>query len=53
MSSSPEAGGRSATRARRSWVLIRLPLWPSAIEPSAVGRNVGWAFFQMLEPVVE
>ena len=36
-----------------SWVLIRLPLWPSAIEPSAVGRNVGWALCQVLAPVVE
>jgi hypothetical protein len=26
--------------ARSSWVLIRLPLWPSAIEPSSVGGGV-------------
>ena len=32
---------------------MRLPLWPSAIEPSAVGRNVGCAFCQVLAPVVE
>ena len=38
---------------RSSWVLIRLPLWPSAMEPSAVGRNVGCAFCQVLAPVVE
>ena len=37
----------SATASRSSWVLIRLPLWPSAIEPSAVGRKVGWAFCQV------
>ena len=51
------AGGGRARPARwgarrpspgSSWVLIRLPLWPSAIEPSAVGRKVGWAFFQVL-----
>ena len=43
----------SATSSPSSWVLIRLPLWPSAIEPSSVGRNVGWAFCQVLAPVVE
>ena len=36
-----------------SWVLIRLPLWPSAIEPSWLARNVGCAFCQVLAPVVE
>ena len=36
-----------------SRVLVRLPLWPRAMEPVAVGRNVGWAFSQMLAPVVE
>ena len=34
-------------------VLVRLPLWPSAIDPAAVGRNVGWALCQALAPVVE
>ena len=53
MSSSPGSLGRSATSWARSWVLIRLPLWPSAIEPSAVGRNVGCALCQVLAPVVE
>jgi hypothetical protein len=27
-------------------VLVRLPLWPSAIEPPAVALKVGWAFSQ-------
>ena len=45
--------GRSTTSFDELGVLIRLPLWPSAIEPSAVGRNVGWAFCQVLAPVVE
>ena len=45
--------GRSATSCGSSRVLVRLPLWPSAIEPSAVGRKVGWAFSQTLAPVVE
>jgi hypothetical protein len=35
-----------------SWVLVRLPLCASAIEPDAVDRNVGWAFAHTLEPVV-
>ena len=39
--------------AARSRVLVRLPLWASAIEPSAVGRKVGWALCQVLAPVVE
>ena len=51
--SSPSGSGRSSTICCSSWVLIRLPLWPSAIEPSAVGRNVGCAFCQVLAPVVE
>ena len=34
-------------------VLVRLPLWASAIAPAAVERNVGWAFSQTLAPVVE
>ena len=53
MSSSPGSLGRSATSCASSWVLIRLPLWPSASEPSAVGRNVGCALCQVLAPVVE
>ena len=53
MSSSSLALGSAATCDISSAVLIRLPLWPSAIDPSAVGRNVGWAFSQTLEPVVE
>jgi hypothetical protein len=32
---------------------MRLPLWPSAIDPSTVGRNVGWAFCHVEAPVVE
>jgi hypothetical protein len=33
--------------------LIRLPLWPRARLPEEVDRNVGWAFSQVVEPVVE
>ena len=43
----------SSTRLARSPVLVRLPLWPSAIEPSAVERKVGCALCQTLAPVVE
>ena len=44
----------AATSSRSSAVLTRLPLWPSAIPlPVAVVRNVGWAFSQVVEPVVE
>ena len=39
--------------AASSLVLVRLPLWPSAIEPVAVERNVGCALAHTLEPVVE
>ena len=46
------AAGRRPS-ACRSRVLVRLPLWASAIEPSAVGRKVGWALCQVLAPVVE
>jgi hypothetical protein len=54
MSSSPLARAARPTSSRSSAVLVRLPLWPSAIEPrSAVVRKVGWAFSQVLEPVVE
>ena len=45
-------GGRRPSR-RAAAVLTRLPLWPSAIEPCAVARNVGWAFSQTEAPVVE
>ena len=51
-SSSPSRGS-AATIAWSSRVLVRLPLWPSAIDPSAVGRKVGWALCQVLAPVVE
>ena len=51
--SSSVSTGRSATICWRSRVLVRLPLWASAIEPSAVGRKVGWALCQVLAPVVE
>ena len=42
--------GSASTIASSSWVLIRLPLWPSAMEPPWLARNVGCAFFQELEP---
>jgi hypothetical protein len=43
-----------ATSSRSSAVLTRLPLWPSAMPlPAAVVRNVGWAFSQVVDPVVE
>ena len=51
--SSSASAGRSATICWRSLVFVRLPLWASAMEPSAVGRNVGWALCQVLAPVVE
>ena len=44
---------RSATSSLSSAGLVRLPLWPSAIEPCAVARNVGWAFSHTEAPVVE
>ena len=44
----------SRARAASSVVLTRLPLWPSATPvPAAVLRNTGWAFSQVVEPVVE
>ena len=52
-SSSVARPGRSATICWSSRVLVRLPLWPSAMDPSAVGRKVGWALCQVLAPVVE
>src|SRR3954454_7442182 len=37
-----------------SAVLVRLPLWPSAIPPPwADGRYDGWAFSHVHDPVVE
>ncbi len=45
-----------ASRARRvrSVVLTRFPLCPNATPvPAAVLRNTGWAFSQVVEPVVE
>ena len=45
---------RRATSSRSSAVLTRLPLWPSAMPlPAAVVRKVGWAFSQVVDPVVE
>ena len=48
------AARSAATSSRSSAVLTRLPLWPSAMPlPAAVVRKVGWAFSQVVEPVVE
>ena len=47
---------RPSSRARpaSSVVLTRLPLCPSATPvPAAVLRNTGWAFSQVVDPVVE
>jgi hypothetical protein len=52
-SSSPLRCARPRTRSASSRVLVRLPLWASAMDPSAVGRNVGCALCQVLAPVVE
>ena len=52
----PRVPSRPASRARvaRSAALTRLPLWPSATPvPAAVLRNTGWAFSQVVEPLVE
>ena len=44
----------AVTSSRSSAVLTRLPLCPRAMPlPVAVVRNVGWAFSQVVEPVVE
>ena len=51
--SSSLSTGSSATIRCSSRVLVRLPLCPNAIAPSAVGRKVGWALCQVLAPVVE
>jgi len=43
-----------AASSRSSAVFTRLPLWPSTRPlPVSVVRNVGWAFSQVVEPVVE
>ncbi len=49
----PSFLGRSATISASCAVFTRLPLWPSAIEPWAVARNVGCAFSHTEAPVVE
>ena len=53
---SVEAGSRDRpprSCSRSSRVLTRLPLWPMAIERLGPWRYVGWAFSQIVEPVVE
>ncbi len=49
----PSLRGRSATISASWAVLTRFPLWPRAIEPCAVARNVGCAFSHTEAPVVE
>ncbi len=49
----PFSFGSAATISASSTVLTRLPLWPRAIDPCAVARNVGWAFSHTEAPVVE
>ena len=51
-----EAGSRP--RPPLSWpsssrVFTRFPLWPIASARRGPSRNVGWAFSQTVEPVVE
>ena len=41
-----------STISAKSPVLVRLPLWAKASVPYWVGRKVGWALTQVLEPVV-
>ena len=41
------------SRAASSRVLIRFPLWPRARLADCVARNVGWAFSQTDDPLVE
>ena len=53
---SVEAGRRP--RPPLSWpsssrVFTRLPLWPIASARRGPSRNVGWAFSQTVDPVVE
>ena len=53
---SVEAGRRARpprSCSSRSRVLTRLPLWPIASARRGPSRYVGWAFSQMVEPVVE
>ena len=53
---SVEAGSRArppSSWVSRSRVLTRLPLWPIAIARRGPRRYVGWAFSQIVEPVVE
>ena len=53
---SVEAGSRARpprSRVRSSRVFTRLPLWPIASARRGPSRNVGWAFSQTVEPVVE
>ena len=40
-------------RARSTFALTRLPLWPMAIWPREQSTTMGWAFSIVLEPVVE
>ena len=41
-----------ASFSARSPVLVKFPLWASARVPWFVARRVGWALFQVDEPVV-
>ena len=45
-------GSNLETNSASSPVLVKFPLWASAMVPYLVGRRVGWAFTQVLEPVV-
>jgi len=50
----PFLPGNATILASSSTVFTRLPLWPNAIpDPTSVIANVGWAFSQVVEPVVE
>ncbi len=43
-----------ASRLSRSWsALVRLPLWPMAIDPRAYSTAMGWAFLSIDPPAVE
>ena len=42
-----------ASSSRSAVVLVRLPLWPSAIVRPLAWRTTGCAFCQTVEPVVE
>ena len=41
------------TASMSSRVLVRLPLWVSARVDPATGPSIGWAFSQVVAPVVE